>query len=151
MIPPDAVLREVFLGSELKGRALYSQLTSFEETDREYQDFEDLHKLDSGHLPALNENDSGVSQWNVEPGRFLWVDVRSIEKSLKHDAVFSHYEPPDSIIHETNAPLGSGSGVPTPAISAATLIGQTKVPPAWPAELSPSNAPKLRSRCRRAE
>ena len=51
--PADEVLREVFLNTEIKGRALYHQILSFEQIDEKDQCMQDLYQVKTGNLPQL--------------------------------------------------------------------------------------------------
>lgn len=41
------------LHAEIKGRALYHQILSFDQTDKKYQRLDDLYDVESGNLASL--------------------------------------------------------------------------------------------------
>ena len=55
MKPTDEVLREALLNTEMKERALYHQILSFDQTDREYHSMDDLYQVESGNQAVLEK------------------------------------------------------------------------------------------------
>ncbi|KAI9849461.1 MAG: hypothetical protein M1837_004081 [Sclerophora amabilis] len=89
--PPLAEAQAEYLRSIEKGRKLYTQLTTFEGTDRKDQgDLRELYKLDRRPMVAPGALKETLSEWNVDPKGFIYVDVRSQRMKRAEDAIYSN-------------------------------------------------------------